>query len=595
METKYGKVLDRSQNIVVDLKRKRVARCETHLSGATHMIFPVRSSLNSSIRPLGKRRKLNGSNSTCGGCAFHPRESLRRYYLNFRKSGLPQRLMYYQKGQWTDFPENIVTMAKKNLRIKKSVTEVEFNGKKFVLDFFHMLRLDLKSGLQQPIAWIDEAGNCFFPELFANCDELHECCHSEHKDSIEVDSETEGSNDLEMQLEIEINGADMSSLKESSGESNAIVKQVNLCHKPAAKNCTAEVGDNCVRVSDTKSKDDSAENHQLVEYAAGCKWEYLDPDVVGEIFLKGINSPSGAKIFELHRVSSTFMEVRRELFQKQVEITKKQRGGASLSCAWLPSSKGMITNIMKYGLANYDLSKSKSRYGVGVHLFPANCTEISAKYCDYDENGVQHMILCRVIMGNMELVYPGSKQFHPSSEDFDNGVDNLENPKCYVVWTMNMNTHIFPEYVVSFKLSPDAEGYLVGNESPIDVSAVSTCCNQVPADTLPTDLGTDGYQNSLGLASKKAARMPKSPWMPFPMLFAAISRKVPQEDMNLVSSNYELFKDKKISRDEFVRKLRLIVGDTLLRSTITSLQCKVPPKSMELVPVKQEQESVCLE
>lgn len=31
-------------------------------------------------------------------------------------------------------------------------------------------------------------------------------------------------------------------------------------------------------------------------------------------------------------------------------------------------------------------------------------------------------------------------------------------------------------------------GYLVGNESPIDVSAVSTCCNQVPADTLPTDL-----------------------------------------------------------------------------------------------------------
>lgn len=82
----------------------------------------------------------------------------------------------------------------------------------------------------------------------------------------------------------------------------------------------------------------------------------------------------------------------------------------------------------------------------------------SAKYCDYDENGVQHMILCRVIMGNMELVYPGSKQFHPSSEDFDNGVDNLENPKCYVVWTMNMNTHIFPEYVVSFKLSPDAKG-----------------------------------------------------------------------------------------------------------------------------------------
>lgn len=82
----------------------------------------------------------------------------------------------------------------------------------------------------------------------------------------------------------------------------------------------------------------------------------------------------------------------------------------------------------------------------------------SAKYSDVDENGVQYMILCRVIMGNMELVCPGSKQFHPSGEDFDNGVDSLENPKCYVVWTMNMSTHIFPEYVVSFKLSPDSEG-----------------------------------------------------------------------------------------------------------------------------------------
>lgn len=106
------------------------------------------------------------------------------------------------------------------------------------------------------------------------------------------------------------------------------------------------------------------------------------------------------------------------------------------------------------------------------------------------------------------------------------------------------------------------------------------------------------------------------------MLFAAISRKVRQEDMNLVCSNYELFKvytiasvegshvflekvkflleslnryfdnflscvhdlvysgiwqGKKINRDEFVRKLRLIVGDTLLRSTITSLQCQVRP------------------
>lgn len=38
---------------------------------------------------------------------------------------------------------------------------------------------------------------------------------------------------------------------------------------------------------------------------------------------------------------------------------------------------------------------------------------------------------------------------------------------------------------------------------------------------------------------------------------------------------FNIYQAKKIGRDEFIRRLRLIVGDPLLRSTITSLQCKV--------------------
>lgn len=101
-------------------------------------------------------------------------------------------------------------------------------------------------------------------------------------------------------------------------------------------------------------------------------------------------------------------------------------------------------------------------------------------------------------------------------------------------------------------------------------------------------------------------RTPKSPWMPFPMLFAAIASEIPPKDMEQVNINYDLFRVcnlsflvfcfinfvfffenfvhldcddilqvKKITRDEFVKKLRLTVGDSLLRSTITKLQCKV--------------------
>jgi hypothetical protein len=54
-------------------------------------------------------------------------------------------------------------------------------------------------------------------------------------------------------------------------------------------------------------------------------------------------------------------------------------------------------------------------------------------------------------MGNMELLHPGSDQIYPSSCEYDNGVDDIQCSEYYVVWNMNMNTHIYPEFIVSFK------------------------------------------------------------------------------------------------------------------------------------------------
>uniref|UniRef100_A0A0A9D8G6 RST domain-containing protein n=1 Tax=Arundo donax TaxID=35708 RepID=A0A0A9D8G6_ARUDO len=79
-------------------------------------------------------------------------------------------------------------------------------------------------------------------------------------------------------------------------------------------------------------------------------------------------------------------------------------------------------------------------------------------------------------------------------------------------------------------------------------------------------------------------RAPSSPWMPFSMLFAAISTKVSPEIMDLVISCYEEFKSKKISRAELVKKLRHIVGDRVLISTIMRLQDKLPPMGRRDAP-----------
>lgn len=82
----------------------------------------------------------------------------------------------------------------------------------------------------------------------------------------------------------------------------------------------------------------------------------------------------------------------------------------------------------------------------------------SLKNSDVDKDGVRYMLLCRVMLGKVEAVHPGSDQSHPSSTEFDSGVDNLKVPKRYIVWTSNMNTHILPEYIISLKAPSSLKG-----------------------------------------------------------------------------------------------------------------------------------------
>uniref|UniRef100_A0A6M2F5H8 Poly [ADP-ribose] polymerase n=1 Tax=Populus davidiana TaxID=266767 RepID=A0A6M2F5H8_9ROSI len=611
MEARIAKVLDSSRRVMLGVKRKRASRYAACFSGASHTVLPEWLTPKSIHKP-GKRKKLDGSQSKPWSCGHPSRRSLLRCYSNFTRTGVPQRLMCYQNEEWTDFPKDLVTLVRKDLQGKKAVVEVELEGRRYVIDFLHMLRMDMKTGIQQPIAWIDEAGGCFFPEIYADEDEPHLCCqHDCAKDQGSIFREPPGSHEIKLQLEIDINGGDQSKL-ECSGESNGLVKHIQIAQKPTSDHHLVEVGDSYNRKTGEKIVESSEENQQIkANLVTGTEsfMQMLDSDTVKKIFVTSMNPFGGADMLDIYRCSSPLMPVRFELFQKQIELTGKYRGDANVRYAWLASSKGALSTIMLSGLGHCGPCTTKSEHGIGVHLSAANCCHTSANYCDVDENGVRHLVFCRVIMGKMELLQHGSRQFHPSSEDFDSGVDDLENPREYIVWNMNMNTHIYPEFVVSFKFTPNSEGFLVRSESKHSVSGVTTSSNggqgclpvespavdlNVPVESSAVDLNespaadmgseiqpVSGSGRSLGKSpslSSSNTRTPKSPWMPFPMLFAVISNKVPSQDMELITNHYELFREKKMSRENFVKKLRLIVGDALLKSTITSLQCKLPSK-----------------
>ncbi|KAI3869755.1 hypothetical protein MKW98_030936 [Papaver atlanticum] len=609
MDVRSAKVLGNGQTIVVDLKRKRAAQCATQFTGAARMAAQQFPALSPPKR-LRKRTRSSGCKNSCGS---HFKKSLLKNYSNFMKSGLPQRLMYYN-GDWADFPECFIGLVKEDFRVKKAAIEVEFKGQRSVLDFLHMVQIDLKTGLQNPIAWIDEEGSCFFPELYTDANELHDCAQAANeKDGTYFYSELNGMREIKLQLEIELTGVDSSKMVECIEESNTYVKRLKVDGKPVSKHYEMEQDDNIADLKEVTGENklpDATSNWQnaSLESMQG----KVSLDSVQHMFLEGMGSSFCAQnILEIRRGSSISALARLELFQKQIEITWKYRGNANVRFAWLASSKEASSRILTHGLgmdglvSMGGLAKTKPTYGFGVNL----SADVSSSYNDVDENGVQYMLLCRVIMGNMELVQPGSEQFHPSSENFDSGVDDLQDPKHYIIWNVNMNTHIFPEYVIRFK-APSVEKGQVVSTCRVDVSGVtnsrvdgsgvtnSASYQHQVQHSSPVNSVVDIHHRVHPIPSKlptvglTAPKVPNSPWMPFPMLFAAVKDKVLPRDMDSINLFYDQFKKKMISRDELVQKLRWIVGDPLLRSTIISLQKSKPHSSTptgELAVKKMDQ------
>ncbi|CAI9785022.1 unnamed protein product [Fraxinus pennsylvanica] len=594
MESKsVNVVLDNGCKIVVDSKKNWA-----HRMGSSSKLLSVQSNHNSIVSKLGKRKRADDCQTKCDS---HLQKSLLKNYSNFMKSGLPKCLLFYQNGEWNNFTQDVIDAVKEDFLAKKAAIEVHLSDSHIILDVLRMVKVDLATGLQNPIAWIDEADRCFFPEMYSANVEMHDTCLTESKRGEEfVDDNQNGAFEINLHLEIGVNGVNNCNMEECVEESNVSAKKVKI-NQEHLQNYSDVSGDyKDKHISDAKRGQGYDENKQIGEEISSrfkSAFKTVDSDAVRSMFLMGMSPLGKVEIVEISNCFCNMLQTRLELFKKQLEITQMYRGNPNVQYAWLASSKHTVPSIMMHGLGHGG-PEFKTKYGHGAHLTAVNSASASASYCDVDENGVQHMVLCRVILGNMEPLRPGSQQWHPSDEIYDNGVDDLKNPSLYIVWNMNLNTHIYPEYVVSFRVSPGVEG--VGEGSRLDMSGITSegPQGQLQLDSSPDEWGrncdTNEFVNkiaqeapSIGLTNSRA---PKSPWMPFAMLFEAISNKVSPKEMKLVHSQYALFRSKKITRDEFIRKLRLIVGDQLLKSTIIGLQSKPPtnPKFSLKAP-KQEQ------
>ncbi|KAF5193914.1 Inactive poly [ADP-ribose] polymerase RCD1 [Thalictrum thalictroides] len=293
--------------------------------------------------------------------------------------------------------------------------------------------------------------------------------------------------------------------------------------------------------------------------------------VIERAFVMGMGSVGKhISVVSIHKnlFSGLSGHARLQSFRIFSEMTTKkcQSNSGNVRFAWYGTTKDGVNRIINHGFIHSGNSENNGLHGHGIYLSPHVNPLDSALSATKDEDGLKHILLCRVIMGNMEEIRPGSNQSHPSSKVFDSGVDNLLSPKKYIVWTTNMNTHILPEYVVSFK-------------APCGLGVFSP---QVPMDR-PKSLPQVPMERPKSLPQVPMER-PKSPWMAFPTLISVLSNFLPLNTIKLIQKYHFEYQEKKLSRQHLILNVRRIVGDKLLISVIKSFREKQVKATTGSVP-----------
>ncbi|XP_051146013.1 probable inactive poly [ADP-ribose] polymerase SRO2 isoform X3 [Andrographis paniculata] len=285
-----------------------------------------------------------------------------------------------------------------------------------------------------------------------------------------------------------------------------------------ATGCDSDDGESPPAESSAQSMDFTASGMVRLEEDDGRSNEYA---VIKRNFVNGMRSlGEDVNLVAVHKnpYSSVAGKAKLEAFRAFTRATAEKRGGdANVKFGWYGGRRDEIRDIVVHGFGRLD---KDSPYGFGIHLSPAALPAPSALKAEEDGAGVRHMLLCRVILGNTETICPGSHQSQPTSIHFDSGVDSPLAPTMYIIWSTYMNSHIFPNYIVSF--------------------------------TSPSLIAKEVSSSS----------------MKFSILLNVLSRFLDPSKMSLIRNYYKDFRENKIGRSQLITRLRSLVGDNILISVI---------------------------
>ncbi|KAE8707259.1 RCD one 2, putative isoform 2 [Hibiscus syriacus] len=157
-----------------------------------------------------------------------------------------------------------------------------------------------------------------------------------------------------------------------------------------------------------------------------------------------------ARVVAIHKNmnNSRSWQIRAHSFAVSMKaVADKCGGGANPKYAWYGASLDEIREIVTHGFS-WRMKAAADTHSIS--LSPAKHLLDSVLRSTVDESGLRHLLLCRVILGKQEVVIgDSSDQFHPSSSEFDSGVDDISAPRKYIVWNSRLNFSVFLCYIVS--------------------------------------------------------------------------------------------------------------------------------------------------
>ncbi|XP_074590840.1 putative inactive poly [ADP-ribose] polymerase SRO1 isoform X2 [Curcuma longa] len=316
--------------------------------------------------------------------------NLSREFHDFKKSAAPMRILFYRDGAWTDFSPAATVALRARFVAGKTSFKLPIAGSCYLFDFRSMSQIDTETNVANSIAWVDAHGRCVFPT--------------------------------------------------SAIENQSLPPPIPLRESPAeSADCDSE--------GSTATSLGGARWNGAEACSEGDK--YFTP--VASWFLKGYRRYAPTVVITaIHRC--TISASRSKAFQLQEQMTKAARGDANIKASWYGASAEEVAAVVSHGFGKPANARPGSPVGgFGLHLSALPFSHSSAVEANSGD-GERHMLLCRVILGRPEKVETASEQHHPSSDEFDSGVDDTANPKHYVVWSTHMNTHIIPDFIVSYKI-----------------------------------------------------------------------------------------------------------------------------------------------